>query len=676
MGEKQKKLRQSDRKIASKIMLQVGRNVFVIFLIVAVVTLLIVRSTVLSSKKSELTLESESTAYELADFFDKYIRMAEQMAANPAVRQIMEDTGAGASLLNHSSFQSLHEDLVNIAAIDPDNILATWIADDDASMITQSDDFTSGADWDITTRPWYNDAKAGNAVLTEPYIDSSTGLTILSAVAPIHDAGGGFLGVAGIDISLSHVSEVMKQCVIGNNGYVILFSKGGSIIYHPDESIIQKNISEISISQNVVNAFQNDTSEFLKYKINGSTKYGYIMEVGDTSFTVLSNMPSLEYFSALIYTIIILLIVFAVGIFIILMGIRKTADNITKPILELNKTAQKLADGDLDVELVITTHDEIGELGDSISRTVDRLKEYIVYIDELAEVLTQISNGKLKVELKNDYVGEFRKLKDALLNISASMIGVMEGINKSADLVSSGADDLANAGQGLAESSVDQAAAVEELVATSSSFTEQIQASRREAEQSAKETDRVTSIVDHSQQQMNLMMQAMDKISDTSRQVVSIIHTIEEIADQTNLLALNASIEAARAGDVGKGFAVVASEIGKLADESSQAATTTRDLINVSIEEINHGNEIAKDVVSSLKDSVKAIENVNALIRKTANNATIQATNMEQIRLGIEDISQGIQDNSAIAQESSATSEELANQAARLNTMVHQFDLT
>ena len=176
-------------------------------------------------------------------------------------------------------------------------------------------------------------------------------------------------------------------------------------------------------------------------------------------------------------------------------------------------------------------------------------------------------------------------------------------------------------------------------------------------------------------EQMQEMMEAVQKIHETSKQVVGIIATIEEIADQTNLLSLNASIEAARAGEAGKGFAVVADEIGKLAQESSKAANMTRELIGVSMEEINKGNQIADHVMDSLKTAVEAVDNVNGMIQKTAGNAADQAQSMEQIRVGIEEISQGVQDNSAIAEESSATSEELASQATLLNELVQHFEL-
>ncbi len=120
---------------------------------------------------------------------------------------------------------------------------------------------------------------------------------------------------------------------------------------------------------------------------------------------------------------------------------------------------------------------------------------------------------------------------------------------------------------------------------------------------------------------------------------------------------------------------MVADEIGKLALESSKAANTTKELIEISMEEINKGNDMAVSAVNSLKESVSAVDQVNNMIQETAQSAAIQAENMKQLRVGIEEMAHGIQDNSAASQETSATSQELASQAEILNQMVQRFEL-
>ncbi len=120
---------------------------------------------------------------------------------------------------------------------------------------------------------------------------------------------------------------------------------------------------------------------------------------------------------------------------------------------------------------------------------------------------------------------------------------------------------------------------------------------------------------------------------------------------------------------------MVADEIGKLALESSKAANNTKELIEISMEEINKGNTIAVSTMDSLKESVSVVDHVNDMIQVTAENAAVQAENMKQLRAGIEDLAHGIQDNSAASQETSATSDELASQAEILNKMVQKFEL-
>ncbi len=88
------------------------------------------------------------------------------------------------------------------------------------------------------------------------------------------------------------------------------------------------------------------------------------------------------------------------------------------------------------------------------------------------------------------------------------------------------------------------------------------------------------------------------------------------------------------------------------------------------MEEINKGNEIAGGVMASLEESVSAVGNVNEMIKKTTQNAVLQAENIEQIRIGIDSIAQGVNDNSAVSEETYATSEQLATQTVTLNEMV------
>ena len=661
--------------IGQQIQKQIGISVTVVLAIIAIVTLLQMNNMGTTANDTELKMESEAAALQLEQYFSPFERMVEQQAVNTEIKSIINTTVAGQNITGNIKYSSVFNNLLEVKRLDDDNILATWIADIDANVVTQSDRYTSGADFDITTRPWFECTKTGKTILTDPYVDTSTGQKILSVVTPVVNAMGGAVGVSGMDVSLDSIMQLMDNYKIGKEGYVMLVTGSGTFIYHPNPELMDTKIQNLDITSNVLNAIENKSSELLKYKVNGESKFGYITPIGDTGFMAISCIPSGQYYEAVIAALLMLSLVFVIGFIFIVLNMRKISNKIVSPLIGLNETAEKLAEGNLDVAIDVSSKDEVGDLGRSIEKTVNRLKEYIDYIDEISEVLAAMANGKLAIDLKYAYVGEFQKVKEALIHISDSMNSVMTNIAETANQVSVGSDDLAKAAQGLAEGAESQAAAVEELLATATTVAEQVEENKNDSEKSAHHTQEVTAMMEESQQQMDLMREAMNKIYTSSQQVVGIIKTIEDIAEQTNLLSLNASIEAARAGEAGRGFAVVAGEIGNLANESARAVNITRDLIGVSINEIEKGNALAKEVVESLSQAVAKVEEVNEMIQKSAESAEVQMQSVAQIRDGVEEMSQSIQDNSAMAEETSATSEELAAQAVTLNELVQMFEL-
>ncbi len=677
MGEKNGKGQKTKntKGIQFQIQSKIGLSIIAVMLAVTILVVVMVYNLLIDANHTELQLDSEAVALQVEKYFAPFERMAEQLAVDKDVQKILTTTKAGQRMTNNATYSTVLEKMVGAAGLDTANIQGVFVADIDSSASITSGGTISGEDYDVTTRAWFDCTKTGKTVLTKPYIAASTGKTIISAVAPVFDENGTAVGAAGIDVAINTVVKMMGNYTIGKEGYTMLLTSDGTFVYHPNSSLIDTKIQDMNISSNIANAISSQASRIIGYRVNGEHKYGYIMPIGDTGFIALSCIPNNQYYSSLVRSVIMLIILIVAGEVFILFLLGRLSGKIVRPLVQLNGVATELANGNLDVSLDVRTEDEVGELAVSIDKTVQRLKEYIDYIDEISEVLAAMADGKLAINLKYAYVGEFEKVKDALNHISQSMTEVMTSIVEGANQVSVGSDDLAKAAQGMAENTETQAASIEELLATATTVAEQVKENRDNSEKSAEYTNEVAAVMEESKKQMSQMREAMDKIQESSKQVVGVIKAIEDIASQTNLLSLNASIEAARAGDAGKGFAVVAGEIGGLANESADAVNTTRDLINVSLEEIEKGNAIVNDVMASLDNAVERVRVANGMIQDTAQNADTQMKSIDQIRDGIQDMSQVVQDNSAMAQETSATSEELAAQSVTLNELVQRFDL-
>ncbi len=618
---------------------------------------------------------SLKAAYEISEYFTKYMEISKQLGTNQELINLFEEIKPGDKVTDASQYETVMASLNNIYQTDTVNILTSWAADIDSSQFFEHNGFVSElGEWDITGRSWYQQMiKEGSTIVSEPYVSSSDQRLISSIVTPVYNKSGEMVGVAALDLSLSAVVDMMAEQKLGNTGFLLLMTQAGVIMYAPDESLQQASLLETEISQEIKDAFNNSDFGFYSYKFAGGTNYGYMTQAGDSRWVVLIGLPSLEHNMDLYKVVLSIVILFAAIIVILSILITKISNGIVRPIHQLHEVADKIAQGELDVLLHVESNDEIGAVAESIDKTVVRLKDYIRYIDEIAGVLDEIASGNLMYELKQDYAGEFQKIKIALENISHTLTGTILGINDSANEVTGGAGQIAQAAQSLAEGATHQAAAVEELLATVVHLSEQVRDNAEYAKTAAGGADEVRKNIEFSNKEMHQLVVAMEEINSCSGAISAIIANIEEIADQTNLLSLNASIEAARAGEMGKGFAVVADEVGNLSKESVAAVQKSTELIKNSMDAVKRGMELVNETAGKLSESVEGVIMLADKMNELAQITNTQMQSLEEVKSGINQISNVVTDNSAMAEESAASSEQLSAQATALNEMIGKF---
>lgn len=282
-------------------------------------------------------------------------------------------------------------------------------------------------------------------------------------------------------------------------------------------------------------------------------------------------------------------------------------------------------------------------------------------VEVAAGVANRLAEGDLTVEIGDCSKDEMGQLLNSMKHMVERLRDVVTEVKSAADNVASGSQELSSSAETMSQGATEQAAAAEEA----SSSMEEMSSNIRQNADNALQTEKIalTSATD-TQQGGKAVAETVAAMKD----IAGKISIIEEIARQTNLLALNAAIEAARAGEHGKGFAVVASEVRKLAERSQRAAAEISELSTTSVAVAESAGALLTRIVPDISKTADLVQEITAASRE-------MDTGAEQINKAIQQLDQVIQQNASAAEEMSSTSEELAAQAEQLQSVMGFFTL-
>ncbi|MBN2008490.1 HAMP domain-containing protein [candidate division KSB1 bacterium] len=344
---------------------------------------------------------------------------------------------------------------------------------------------------------------------------------------------------------------------------------------------------------------------------------------------------------------------------------------ISQMLEDISVMTKSALDGQLNHRIDESYHN--GEYKKIIHGMNQIMDAIVTPIQEAATVLSDVAKKDLTPRMEGLFNGEHALLKTSLNTALNQLDAAMRQVSHNMSHVTSSAIKLNQTSEELASGASSQAAAVHEVTANLHSISDQIDGNTKLTQHAKELTSKTGVSVQTGIQHVNDLSSSMEKIKHSADETYKIVNTINEIAFQTNLLALNAAVEAARAGEAGKGFAVVAEEVRNLAMRSADAANSTSQLIEESIQNADAGVSQHKSVLDDLNDINNQVNQVSGIIAELAEKFQQQNIGIGEIELALDQINDVTQKNTSNAEMTFNVVKQLKQKAVDMGEMVTGF---
>lgn len=436
---------------------------------------------------------------------------------------------------------------------------------------------------------YYLPVQAKEAIWMSPYMNENINIYMISYVVPLFAEDGTSIGIVGMDIDFSQITDLVDETKVYQSGYAFLTDASAAVMYHKnaDEGTKLSDLdSSLSKSADFIgdDGNQGKTMDY-SYK-NVNKKFAFYNL--DNGMKLVLTAPVSEIYAEA-YGLAKLIIIAMIVAFVLsaVIGVI-IGTGMTRPIRQLTAVIEQTAKLDFrptkEGGKLRKQKDEIGNMATKIHIMRKKLREMMGDLQQTQQVLESNAEDLNHLMKQNSAYAEdnsaaTQKLAAGMEETSANAAHIVENVG----IMRESSDNI----QRLAEDGEKNSGQIQER---------------------AGEMERISTESRHKTDQMYAVMkQKTDAAVEQAKSVQKInalTDNIKQISSQTNLLALNANIEAARAGEAGRGFEVVASEIGDLATQTLDTVSTIDEIVGEVNSSVSNMTECLTTIMEFLEQTV------------------------------------------------------------------------
>ena len=319
-----------------------------------------------------------------------------------------------------------------------------------------------------------------------------------------------------------------------------------------------------------------------------------------------------------------------------------TTRSITDPITRSVHLAKLMSEGDFSQTLDIDQKDEIGVLVKALNTMGKNLREQIQQIMSAAQGLASSSS-----------------------EISSSSAQLAAGATETATALNE------------TTTTVEEVRQTAQLSSEKAKYVSDTAQKAAQVSQTGKEsTDETIRGMTHIREQMDFVAESTVSLSEQSQAIGEIIATVNDLAEQSNLLSVNASIEAAKAGEHGKGFAVVAQEVRSLAEQSRQATSQVKGILNdiqkaisTTVMAAEQGSKVVDAGSNKATEAGESIQALASIIAEATQASTQIAASSHQQLVGTDQVASAMENIKQASTENMESTKQLETEAKNLSEL-------